>query len=246
MRPRTLAWLAAGFLMLLAGGAVVLSAARHSSRLTPPSTPVAVAAAPRASGVPAALRRQADALIKERSKGSAAAALTVYELSDFQCPWCRRQATETLPILEKEYIETGKVRWIFLNFPLTQLHPNAAAAAEFAMCAAKIDKFWPIHDLLFTYQEKWAPLKDPAPFLLSLADSAGLQREDLTACLQSHEMQGLVRSEAEGAAKSGVQSTPTVYIEGVGMLAGAAPVAVFRQVLDSLWKEKTAKSAGQK
>jgi protein-disulfide isomerase len=180
-----------------------------------------------------------DPLLAQRTKGTAKAVLTVYEMSDFQCPYCRRQAVETFPILEREFVTTGKVRWIFINFPLTQLHPNAAAAAEFAMCAAKADRFWPVHDLLFTYQEKWAPLKDPAPFLITLADSAGIPRDDMIPCLQSHEMRALIQEEAEGAAKSGVQSTPTFYIEGAGMLAGAAPVGVFRQVLDSLWREKT-------
>jgi protein-disulfide isomerase len=187
---------------------------------------------------PAAHPAQADPLLVQRTKGAAEALLTVYEMSDFQCPYCRRQAVETFPALEREFIATGKVRWIFINFPLTQLHPNAAAAAEFAMCAAKADRFWPVHDLLFIYQEKWAPLKDPAPFLMTLADSAGIARDDLTSCLQSREMRGLIRGEAEGAGKSGVQSTPTFYIEGVGMLAGAAPLAVFRQILDSLWREK--------
>ena len=55
----------------------------------------------------------------------------------------------TWPTLLKEYVETGKVRWTFINFPLTQLHPNAAAAAEFAMCAAQGGAFWRIHDLLY-------------------------------------------------------------------------------------------------
>ncbi len=184
---------------------------------------------------------QGDPLIAQRTKGAAKAPVTVYELSDFQCPYCRRQAIETLPILEREFITTGKVRWIFINFPLTQLHPNAVAASEFAMCAAKVDRFWPVHDLLFLHQKKWAPLKDPAPFLITLADSAGIPRGDLLPCLESREMQRLVQAEAEGAAKSGVQSTPTVYIEGAGLLPGAAPVEVFRQVLDSIWKERTEK-----
>jgi protein-disulfide isomerase len=182
---------------------------------------------------------QMDPLLAQRTKGTARAALTVYEMSDFQCPYCRRQALETFPVLEREFIATGKVRWIFINFPLTQLHQNAAAAAEFAMCAAKADRFWPVHDLLFTYQEKWAPLKDPGPFLMTLADSAGIPRDDMTPCLQTHEMRALIQEEAEGAAKSGVRSTPTIYIEGVGILAGAAPVGLFRQVFDSLYREKT-------
>jgi len=179
-------------------------------------------------------------MLAQRTKGAATAPLTIYEMSDFQCPYCRRQALEVLPVIEKEFIATGKVRWIFLNFPLTQIHANAAAAAEFAMCAARVGKFWPVHDLLFTYQEKWAPLKDPGPFLITLADSAGIPRDDLTGCLQAHETRDLVQSEAEGAAKSGVSSTPTVYIEGVGMLRGAAPLEAYRQILDSLYKEKTA------
>jgi protein-disulfide isomerase len=219
MRRSTLVLPALGLIAVTVTAAVALRSPNH-------------AAAP-------AVATRADPLLAQRTKGTAKAVLTVYEMSDFQCPYCRRQAVETFPILEREFITTGKVRWIFINFPLTQLHPNAAAAAEFAMCAAKVDRFWPIHDLLFTYQEKWAPLKDPAPFLISLADSAGIPRDDLTPCLQGHEMRPLIQEEAEGAAKSGVQSTPTFYIEGAGMLAGAAPVEIFRRVLDSLWRDRT-------
>jgi len=185
-----------------------------------------------------------DALLAQRTKGAATAPLTVYELSDFQCPYCRRQAVEVLPTIEKEFIATGKVRWIFLNFPITEIHPNAAAAAEFAMCAARVNRFWPVHDLLFTYQEKWAPLKNPGPFLISLADSAGIPRDSISGCLQNRETRALVESEAEGAAKSGVSSTPTVYIEGVGLLRGAAPLEAYRQILDSLYREKTGAKSG--
>lgn len=189
---------------------------------------------------PDAKPAQGDPLISQRTRGAATAPLTIYELSDFQCPFCKRQALETFPEIEREYIATGKVRWIFLNLPITEIHPNAVPAAELAMCAAKVDKFWPIHDLLFTYQSKWSPLKDPAPFLISLVDSAGIPREDILPCLQSREMRALVQSEAEGAARSGVASTPTVYIEGVGLLRGAVPFPLYKQVLDSLLAEKAA------
>lgn len=222
MPTSSIAWAGAGLVLLLGGG-VALSSVRDA---TPGKTSPPAAA-------------QADALIAPRTKGATTAPLTIYELSDFQCPYCKRQALEVLPTLEKEYIATGKVRWIFLNLPITELHPNASAAAEFAMCAAKINRFWPVHDLLFTYQEKWAPLKDPGPFLITLADSAGIPRDSLLGCLQKHETRALVQAEAEGAAKSGVSSTPTVYIEGVGLLRGAAPLEAYRAVLDSLYKEKT-------
>jgi protein-disulfide isomerase len=183
---------------------------------------------------------QDKALLAQRTRGVATAPLTIYELSDFQCPFCRRQSLETFPEIEREYIATGKVRWIFLNLPITQIHPNAVPAAELAMCAARVDKFWPIHHLLFTYQSKWSPLKDPAPFLISLADSAGIPREDILPCLQNREMRGLVQAEAEGAVKSGVESTPTVYIEGAGLLRGAMPFPAYKQILDSLLAEKAA------
>ncbi len=201
------------------------------SRGAPPSPPAAERASEPAQG---------DALILQRTKGAATAPLTIYELSDFQCPYCKRQALETFPEIEREYIATGKVRWIFLNLPITSLHPNAVPAAELAMCAARINKFWPVHDLIFKYQEKWAPLKDPAAFLVSLADSAGIPRDDLLPCLERHDTRDLIRAESEGAAKSGIGSTPTIYVEGAGMIPGAQPIAVYRQIFDSLWKDKTA------
>lgn len=232
MRRANILWLASG-LTVLAGAVLALTANRH-----PPAL-VSGAAIPSPAPGSAASGRQPDPLIAQRTKGSAQAPVTVYELSDFQCPFCRQQAMETFPAIEREFITPGKVRWIFLNFPLTQLHANALAASEFAMCAARVDQFWPIHDLLFRYQGKWAPLKDPAPFLITLADSAGFPRADLLTCLDKHETLDLIRAEAEGAAKSGVQSTPTVYIEGVGLLAGAAPVEIFRRVLDSIWLDRS-------
>jgi protein-disulfide isomerase len=180
--------------------------------------------------------------LESRSKGPAKAPVTVYEMSDFQCPYCRAFASETFPQLEKEYIEPGKVRWVFINFPLTSVHAHASAAAELALCAAKQRGFWRIHDLLFQYQDTWAPLKEAGPFFTSLGDSAGLSKPTLLACLQSPETMEQVQADAEGAARSGAASTPTFYIEG-GLLEGSAPVGVFRQVLDSVYKAKTSGKA---
>src|SRR6476660_2500091 len=114
--------------------------------------------------------------LESRSKGSSKAPVTVYEMSDFQCPYCRQFVEETFPRLERDYIATGKVRWIFINYPLTSVHQHAAAAAQLGMCAAQQQGFWKMHDLLFKYQETWAPLKEPGPFFVSLADSAGLSK----------------------------------------------------------------------
>jgi protein-disulfide isomerase len=172
-----------------------------------------------------------------RVRGSATAPVTVYEMSDFQCPYCRNFAINTFPALDSAYIATGKVRWAFINFPLTSIHQNALAAAEVAVCAAQQDAFWPVHDLLYKHQDVWSPLKQPAAFFLTLADSAKISRPRLLACVQSSSVQEAVRADAQGAERSGASSTPTFYIEG-GLLVGAQPLPVFRQVLDSILKVK--------
>ena len=181
-----------------------------------------------------------------RVRGSAAAPVTVYEMSDFQCPYCRTFALTTFPELDSLYIATGKVRWAFINFPLTSIHDNALAAAEVAVCAARQNAFWRVHDLLYKHQDTWAPLKQPGAFFLTLADSAKISRPALLACVKSAATRETVRQEAQGAERSGANSTPSFYIEG-GLLSGAQPTAIFRQVLDSIIRLKTrtpAKPAG--
>jgi len=190
-------------------------------------------------GVAGAAAAQPDPLAS-RSKGSASAPVTVYEMSDFQCPYCKRFTEQFFPAIEKEYIATGKVRWIFINLPLVSLHANAVAAAEFAMCAAREGKFWPAHDLLYRRQEVWAPLKNPAAFLLSLADSLKIPRARIMPCLEKGETRELVRSDSEGSVKAGAGSTPTFYVEG-GILAGAYPPEIWRPILDSVIRVKTRK-----
>jgi protein-disulfide isomerase len=176
-----------------------------------------------------------------RIRGSAAAPVTVYEMSDFQCPFCRTFALTTFPEIDSLYIATGKVRWAFVNFPLTSVHDNALAAAEVGVCAAQQNAFWRVHDLLYQHQEVWAPLKQPETFFLTLADSAKISRPVLLACVQAPATRETLRQEAEGAERSGANSTPTFYIEG-GLLSGAQPMPVFRQVLDSILREKTRKA----
>jgi protein-disulfide isomerase len=195
------------------------------------------------SAAPAAGQTTAVAPLESRTKGSAAAPMTVYEMSDFQCPYCRQFAQEVFPVLERDYIEKGKVRWVFINFPLTDVHTHAAAAAQLALCAAKQKGFWRMHDLLFQHQDTWAPLKEAGPFFVSLADSAKLTKQALLTCLEAPETLDAVKADAEGAARSGASSTPTFYIEG-GLVEGALPLPVFRKVLDSIYAVKTGKSEG--
>lgn len=176
-----------------------------------------------------------------RSKGRATAPVTVYEMSDFQCPYCRAFALGTMPQLEQEYITTGKVRLVYINLPLTSLHSNALAAAQVAMCAARQNGFWAMHDLLFRHQDEWAKLAKPAAALLALGDSAHLDHTALARCVTANATASEVDADAARAHRAGAVSTPTFYIEG-GLLEGAAPVTVFRAVLDSIYRAKTGRT----
>ena len=186
-----------------------------------------------------ALQGQAADLLDQRTKGSATAPVRVVEMSDFQCPWCRKFTVETSGILDREYVATGKVRWIFINFPIVQLHPNAGAAAELAMCAAAQGKVWPMHDILYRQQETWAPLHEPEQYLLTLVDSLRIPRDSMLSCLRDARMRPLVQRDLTTAQRIGATSTPSFLIEGA-MLSGAYPIDVFRHVLDSIYAVKTA------
>jgi protein-disulfide isomerase len=183
-------------------------------------------------------QQQPDPLIEQRTKGDSQAPLTIYEVSDFQCPYCRDFAIEILPDIDREYIQTGKARLVFVNLPLVQIHANAAAAHEFAMCAAKQDRFWPIHDLLFLTQANWSHSAEPSDFLMTLADSAQLNSDSLTACIETGAVRWLVEQEAVAVAQRGVRSTPSFIVEGL-LIGGAQPMDVWRPILDSLFTAKS-------
>jgi protein-disulfide isomerase len=186
--------------------------------------------------------QQSDDLREARTMGSATAPVTMYVMSDFECPYCGDFARTTFPIIEREYVATGKMRVVFVNMPLTVLHKNAEPAAEVAMCAARQNKFWPMHDLLFRHQSQWSDLAEPGPYLLSLGDSAGADRAALTACLQSAATRPLVKADYDGSLRTGAHGTPAFYIEG-GLLSGDEPIEVFRPILDSIIRVKTQRPA---
>ena len=184
-----------------------------------------------------------DLMLAARTMGDPRAPITIYDLSDFQCPFCRDFWQQTLPALEKEYIDTGKARLTFINLPIPQLHPNTLAAHEAAMCAAAQNKFWPMHNLLYAHQHDWAGLRDPGLYFLALADSAELDQRAFKACVASGRMRPIINAEREEAVTHGVQSTPS-FIIGGALLNGFAPIQAWRPVLDSIYTERAHASRG--
>jgi protein-disulfide isomerase len=182
--------------------------------------------------------QQADP-IAARTKGSPAAPVTVYEMADFQCPACRQFALLTLPVIERDYIQPGKVRWVFVNFPLSSIHRNAITAAQVAMCAGRQHRFWQVHDALYAHQEEWAPQDDPLPALIALADSAGVEHVPLLRCVTSRATLDAIASETQGSVRAGANATPSFYIEG-GLAEGAISAPQFSRILDSIYRLKAA------
>ena len=164
-------------------------------------------------------------------RGNTDAKVTVIEFSDFQCPFCKQHVEETQPALDKEFVDTGKVMWVFKHFPLS-IHPQAPAAGAAAECAADQGKFWEMHEALFANQDKWT-VDDPNPAFEELAKEVGLDAEKFTACLDDGKAAERVTSDmSEGAPF--VQGTPTfiVLYNGEGqIIPGALPLDTFKQVL---------------
>jgi protein-disulfide isomerase len=234
----------AAVVLLGIGVAAVLTKpnTRTTAAPVPLGPPSAIPTRPAADVVGSSLQRAAgreDLMLAARTRGDGAAPVAIYEVADFQCPACRTFWEQTLPGIEREYVRTGKVKITFINFPIPSIHRNANAAHVFAMCAAAQNRFWQVHDLLYAKQAAWAGLQDPASFFLALGDSAGLSRAALQDCQANGQMRSLVDTETRAAYASGVKSTPTFIVSGA-LLAGAAPLELWRPILDSIFTVATA------
>ncbi len=186
------------------------------------------AASATSEGPDSALLKRAD---HARIEGSASAPVWVVEVSDFQCPFCRQFHDQSYGELKRAYVDSGKVRIAYVNFPLS-MHHNAYAASEAAMCAAAQDKFWPMHDVLFTTQKQWEALPSPQQMFDSLATAQGVDAGAFQKCMSAHLTKPLIDADIDRAAKQGVESTPTFLIGGM-MVTGAQPVENFRRAIDS-------------
>lgn len=172
-----------------------------------------------------------------RTLGKDTAPITIVEVSDYQCPFCKRFVENTLPELKKAYIDTGKVRLVFKDLPLG-FHKHARKAAQAAQCAGDQGKFWPMHDRLFAQQKR---LEEK--FLPEHAKEIGLNPEQFTTCLNSKRHLAKIDADAAEAQKAGLTGTPSFVIgkttdnivEGE-VIRGAVPIAQFRQAIDKLAK----------
>ncbi|MEK6923089.1 MAG: DsbA family protein [Nanoarchaeota archaeon] len=166
------------------------------------------------------------------TKGSADAPITIIEFSDFECPFCSRFYTDTLPSLQSDWIDTGKAKLMYRQYPLS-FHPQAMPAARASECAADQGKFWEYHNKIFDNQ---ASLATPGIFS-QWAQELELNVEDFDTCYESNKHDGRINKDTADGNTVGVSGTPSFLIgndkDGYQLVVGAQPYVVFKQVLES-------------
>ena len=175
-------------------------------------------------------------------RGDKAAPLTLVEITDYQCPFCGRHARETLPQIEKEYVDTGKLKYYVIDLPLEAIHRNAFKAATAVRCANDQGKYWQMHDQLFANQQALSEWDERAT-------SVSLDTAKFDACLASGKYDGDVRKDIGLAQSAGISGTPGFYlatsepgsskVKTVKFVSGAQPFATFKAQIDALLKHES-------
>jgi protein-disulfide isomerase len=181
----------------------------------------ASAATPASASAPAATKHDSisDRADRGRILGDSTAPLWVIMASDFQCPFCKQWHDADFQKIVNNYVKTGKIRLAFMNMPLG-MHQHALAAAEAAMCASVQNKFWPMHEALFSSQQQWETAADPSATFSSLAAATGVDMNAWNTCVKKHLTLPLIQADRERVVAAHVNSTPTFFV-GDLTLAGA-------------------------
>src|SRR4051812_31206175 len=156
-----------------------------------------------------------------QARGDVKAPVTLIELSDYHCPYCRRHVQQTQPRIYAELVNTGKVRHVFVHYPIAQLHPDAYRSHEAAACANDQGKFWDLHTKLFE-----TPLKTFEQ-LIAVARDAGVDTEAFRTCLESGKHAQEVQASVERISKLNVTGTPMFLL---GRSSGGSKITIAKVI----------------
>ena len=166
--------------------------------------------------------------------GSKDAKVEIIEFSDFQCPFCRTFWKNTLGLIKSEYIDSGKVKFVYRDYPLS-FHPMAQKYAEAAECAGDQAKYWEMHDKIFSEQDKLGTgtigdygVNDVKKWAAEL----GLNSNDFNQCLDSGEYAQEVGDDFADGSAAGVSGTPSFFVNG-RLVVGSQPFESFKQIIDA-------------
>ena len=175
--------------------------------------------------------------IAERALGKPDAPVTIVEYASLGCSHCADFHRDTLPRIKAAYIDTGKVRFVFSDFPLGA---PAVAAAMVARCAPR-DAYFGLIDMFFREQARWAGSREPQKEIARIGRFAGLSDKDVDACIALDPLLAAIRDRAEDASRRhNINSTPSFVIDGT-LITGAQPFEAFRAAIDAALAKKAAK-----
>jgi len=158
------------------------------------------------------------------AQGPKNAKVTLIEISDFQCPYCKRH-NPTMEQVMDEY--EGQVRRVWVHFPLTSIHPHAMKASEATECAGEQGKFWEMHDIIFENQTAMT-----VDNLKSYAKNIGLSSSEFDTCLDDSKYSSKVQQHMQAAQSAGITGTPGTFVNGQ-LIKGAYPFDTFKQAVDA-------------
>jgi protein-disulfide isomerase len=177
------------------------------------------------------------------TKGSPTAKVMLVEVSDYQCPFCRRHTLTTQPQIDSTYINTGKVRYVFIDYPIDELHPEAYRAHQAANCAGEQGKYWEMHAALFANPPPREATQVVAQ-LMTNAQTVGVDAAKFRACLDGGKYTNPVKESVARMQNLGVDSTPTFFVgltpppgqpmKVLKVVKGAMPFSEFQRVLDGV------------
>ncbi|NNL59643.1 MAG: DsbA family protein [Nitrosopumilus sp.] len=171
--------------------------------------------------------------------GNPDAPITIIEFSDFQCPFCARFHIQTLPLILQDYIDQGKVKLVFRDFPIQSIHPNALPAAVAAECANEQGEFRKMHDMLFNNQNEWNNQETVIAISIfsQYADAIQLDQETFDSCLSSGKYIEEIQKDLNDGRDYGVTGTPGFFVGndqlGYVELKGAQPFDSFKKIIDA-------------
>ena len=165
--------------------------------------------------------------------GDPIAPVTIVEFTDYQCPFCARHAMETLPQIKANFVDTGQVRYVIMDFPIVNNHPQATKAAEAARCAGDQDAYLEMHDLIFINQQQWSRNPQAEGLFVDYAEQIGLNMGEFTTCLESNRYETAVLANLQTGVDLGIRGTPSFFLNGY-FVNGAQPYGLFEQAVQEL------------
>jgi protein-disulfide isomerase len=172
--------------------------------------------------------------------GSESAQITIVEFGDYQCPFCQKWNQNTKPLLEKNYIATGKVKLIYVDLPI--IGPDSIKAHAGSYCADEQGLYWQYHDFLYSNQghenSGWASTNNLKNLVSGIS---GLDTDSFSKCLDSGKYEDRVKENKNIASKSGAKSTPSFIVIGPDgnriPISGAQPYSVFKDTIDEIFAQ---------